>query len=157
MINLYECAIYFKAKHWFTFLWKFAITEFLLCLKSTYLMWLLLLEGESCWWTIHPASKTRSEGEKVRVGDDLILVSVASERYLVGFHSFNYLKFSFLETKCVVIDDSSRYLVVVIIASSCFLKTRKTQLTLCNKQTEKRLKKKKDLYKTVKHSFAASI
>ncbi|XP_064623398.1 ryanodine receptor-like isoform X6 [Lineus longissimus] len=39
-------------------------------------------EGESCWWTIHPASKQRSEGEKVRVGDDLILVSVASERYL---------------------------------------------------------------------------
>jgi len=38
--------------------------------------------GESCWWTIHPASKQRSEGEKVRVGDDLILVSVASERYL---------------------------------------------------------------------------
>lgn len=26
----------------------------------------------------------RSEGEKVRVGDDLILVSVATERYLVG-------------------------------------------------------------------------
>uniref|UniRef100_X1Z8I7 Ryanodine receptor n=1 Tax=Capitella teleta TaxID=283909 RepID=X1Z8I7_CAPTE len=41
-------------------------------------------EGESCWWTIHPASKQRSEGEKVRVGDDLILVSVASERYLVS-------------------------------------------------------------------------
>ncbi len=40
--------------------------------------------GESCWWTIHPASKQRSEGEKVRVGDDLILVSVASERYLVS-------------------------------------------------------------------------
>ncbi|XP_048259812.1 ryanodine receptor-like isoform X9 [Haliotis rufescens] len=38
--------------------------------------------GESCWWTIHPASKQRSEGEKVRVGDDLILVSVSSERYL---------------------------------------------------------------------------
>ncbi|KAK3867881.1 hypothetical protein Pcinc_026695, partial [Petrolisthes cinctipes] len=37
---------------------------------------------ESCWWTIHPASKQRSEGEKVRVGDDLILVSVATERYL---------------------------------------------------------------------------
>lgn len=40
--------------------------------------------GESCWWTIHPASKQRSEGEKVRVGDDLILVSVSSERYLVS-------------------------------------------------------------------------
>ncbi|XP_021789854.1 ryanodine receptor 2 isoform X13 [Papio anubis] len=38
--------------------------------------------GEACWWTIHPASKQRSEGEKVRVGDDLILVSVSSERYL---------------------------------------------------------------------------
>jgi hypothetical protein len=41
--------------------------------------------GESCWWTIHPASKQRSEGEKVRIGDDIILVSVASERYLVKF------------------------------------------------------------------------
>lgn len=40
--------------------------------------------GEACWWTIHPASKQRSEGEKVRVGDDLILVSVATERYLVS-------------------------------------------------------------------------
>lgn len=39
-------------------------------------------EGESCWWTIHPSSKQRSEGEKVRVGDDAILVSVATERYL---------------------------------------------------------------------------
>ncbi|XP_039589788.1 ryanodine receptor 1-like, partial [Passer montanus] len=38
--------------------------------------------GEACWWTMHPASKQRSEGEKVRVGDDLILVSVSSERYL---------------------------------------------------------------------------
>ncbi|XP_057252597.1 ryanodine receptor 1-like, partial [Pezoporus wallicus] len=38
--------------------------------------------GEPCWWTMHPASKQRSEGEKVRVGDDLILVSVSSERYL---------------------------------------------------------------------------
>ena len=37
---------------------------------------------ESGWWTIHPASKQRSEGEKVRIGDDLILVNVASERYL---------------------------------------------------------------------------
>ncbi|XP_046711318.1 ryanodine receptor 3-like [Silurus meridionalis] len=40
------------------------------------------LTGEACWWTIHPASKQRSEGEKVRIGDDLILVSVSSERYL---------------------------------------------------------------------------
>ena len=39
--------------------------------------------GESCWWTIHPASKQRSEGEKVRFNDDIILVSVFSERYLV--------------------------------------------------------------------------
>ncbi|XP_059929599.1 ryanodine receptor 2-like [Gadus macrocephalus] len=39
-------------------------------------------EGESCWWTVHPASMQRSEGEKVRVGDDLILVSISSERYL---------------------------------------------------------------------------
>ncbi|XP_042194266.1 ryanodine receptor 3 isoform X3 [Callorhinchus milii] len=38
--------------------------------------------GEACWWTIHPTSKQRSEGEKVRIGDDLILVSVSSERYL---------------------------------------------------------------------------
>ncbi|KAL3078921.1 hypothetical protein niasHS_014703 [Heterodera schachtii] len=38
--------------------------------------------GESSWWTIHPASKQRSEGEKVRAGDDVILVSVATERYL---------------------------------------------------------------------------
>ncbi|KAL0964499.1 hypothetical protein UPYG_G00324660 [Umbra pygmaea] len=37
---------------------------------------------EACWWTIHPASKQRSEGEKVRAGDDLILVNVSSERYL---------------------------------------------------------------------------
>ena len=39
--------------------------------------------GEACWWTVHPASKQRSEGEKVRVGDDVIFVSVATERYLV--------------------------------------------------------------------------
>lgn len=38
--------------------------------------------GEACWWTVHPASKQRSEGEKVRVGDETILVSVATERYL---------------------------------------------------------------------------
>lgn len=43
--------------------------------------------GEACWWIIHPASKQRSEGEKVRVGDDLILVSVSSERYLVSVES----------------------------------------------------------------------
>ncbi|KIH57583.1 RIH domain protein [Ancylostoma duodenale] len=45
-------------------------------------------EGEACWWTIHPASKQRSEGEKVRVGDDVILVSVATERYLLGFEGY---------------------------------------------------------------------
>ncbi|XP_056888735.1 ryanodine receptor 2 isoform X2 [Takifugu flavidus] len=48
--------------------------------------------GEACWWTIHPASKQRSEGEKVRVGDDLILVSISSERYLhlsYGIGSFH--------------------------------------------------------------------
>ena len=43
----------------------------------------IFFKGEACWWTVHPASKQRSEGEKVRVGDDLILVSVATERYLV--------------------------------------------------------------------------
>lgn len=43
-----------------------------------------MVSGEVCWWTVHPASKQRSEGEKVRVGDDLILVSVSSERYLVS-------------------------------------------------------------------------
>jgi hypothetical protein len=44
-------------------------------------------EGESCWWTVQPASKQRSEGEKVRVGDDCILVSVATERYLHMSHT----------------------------------------------------------------------
>ncbi|GMS80971.1 hypothetical protein PENTCL1PPCAC_3146, partial [Pristionchus entomophagus] len=48
-------------------------------------------EGEACWWTIHPASKQRSEGEKVRVGDDVILVSVATERYLHMAYSKGYL------------------------------------------------------------------
>uniref|UniRef100_A0A8C5FWP2 Ryanodine receptor 2 n=1 Tax=Gadus morhua TaxID=8049 RepID=A0A8C5FWP2_GADMO len=47
--------------------------------------------GEACWWTIHPASKQRSEGEKVRVGDDLILVSVSSERYLHLSHGYEHL------------------------------------------------------------------
>uniref|UniRef100_A0A158P902 Ryanodine receptor 44F n=1 Tax=Angiostrongylus cantonensis TaxID=6313 RepID=A0A158P902_ANGCA len=47
--------------------------------------------GEACWWTIHPASKQRSEGEKVRVGDDVILVSVATERYLHMAHSKGYM------------------------------------------------------------------
>uniref|UniRef100_A0A915B3X3 Ryanodine receptor n=2 Tax=Parascaris TaxID=6254 RepID=A0A915B3X3_PARUN len=48
-------------------------------------------EGEACWWTIHPASKQRSEGEKVRVGDDVILVSVATERYLHMQHSKGFM------------------------------------------------------------------
>lgn len=48
------------------------------------------VSGEACWWTIHPASKQRSEGEKVRVGDDLILVSVSSERYLVTTILFTF-------------------------------------------------------------------
>uniref|UniRef100_A0A8C9MZ91 Ryanodine receptor 2 n=1 Tax=Serinus canaria TaxID=9135 RepID=A0A8C9MZ91_SERCA len=53
-----------------------SLSCFILCCYS------ILTSGEACWWTIHPASKQRSEGEKVRVGDDLILVSVSSERYL---------------------------------------------------------------------------
>ena len=40
---------------------------------------------------MHPASKQRSEGEKVRVGDDLILVSVSSERYLVSNPPLSWL------------------------------------------------------------------
>ena len=40
-------------------------------------------EGEACWWIVQPSSKQRSEGEKVRTGDDVIYVSVATERYLV--------------------------------------------------------------------------
>uniref|UniRef100_A0AA85JZA6 Ryanodine receptor n=1 Tax=Trichobilharzia regenti TaxID=157069 RepID=A0AA85JZA6_TRIRE len=46
-------------------------------------------ETEACWWTIHPASKQRSVGEKVRIGDDLILVSVSSERYLHVYGDIN--------------------------------------------------------------------
>lgn len=38
---------------------------------------------EACWWTIHQLP-SRGQGEKVRGGDDLILVSVSSERYLVS-------------------------------------------------------------------------
>lgn len=53
-------------------------------MKNTYDVIVCVCAGEACWWTIHPASKQRSEGEKVRVGDDLILVSVSSERYLVS-------------------------------------------------------------------------
>lgn len=50
-----------------------------------------MFTGEACWWTVHPASKQRSEGEKVRVGDDLILVSVATERYLVSDKIYTFL------------------------------------------------------------------
>ncbi len=53
-----------------------------------FLLDISVCSGEACWWTIHPASKQRSEGEKVRVGDDLILVSVSSERYLVRLIRF---------------------------------------------------------------------
>ena len=53
------------------------ISRFLLVTQCT-------VTGEACWWTVHPASKQRSEGEKVRVGDDVIFVSVATERYLVS-------------------------------------------------------------------------
>jgi hypothetical protein len=49
-----------------------------------------VVEGEACWWTVHPASKQRSEGEKVRVGDDVIFVSVATERYLVSCRTWTY-------------------------------------------------------------------
>lgn len=64
--------------------------------------------GEACWWTVHPASKQRSEGEKVRVGDDLILVSVATERYLVsncfiqGLHYVMLYKSFFVSTEVVL-------------------------------------------------------
>ncbi|KAL7671399.1 hypothetical protein ACOME3_006297 [Neoechinorhynchus agilis] len=44
-------------------------------------------EGEACWFTVHPASKQRSEGEKVRFNDDVILVSVFSERFLHAYMS----------------------------------------------------------------------
>lgn len=43
--------------------------------------------------SVHPASKQRSEGEKVRVGDDLILVSVATERYLVRWQNISIQKY----------------------------------------------------------------
>uniref|UniRef100_A0A8C5JBB1 Ryanodine receptor 2 n=1 Tax=Junco hyemalis TaxID=40217 RepID=A0A8C5JBB1_JUNHY len=60
-----------------------SISNIGLFLSCFFLCWYSMLTlGEACWWTIHPASKQRSEGEKVRVGDDLILVSVSSERYL---------------------------------------------------------------------------
>src|SRR5436309_370088 len=74
----------------FFFFWSFHL-QYLACLSTSSSNDKLSFDvglqdhslGESCWWTLHPASKQRSEGEKVRVGDDLILVSVATERYLV--------------------------------------------------------------------------
>lgn len=59
--------------------------------------------GEACWWTIHPASKQRSEGEKVRVGDDLILVSVSSERYLVTTTAFTCIKSQSLQSVLLIL------------------------------------------------------
>lgn len=59
---------------------KSAVCELLVSLC----VYILCGSGEACWWTVHPASRQRSEGEKVRVGDDLILVNVSSERYLVS-------------------------------------------------------------------------
>ncbi|XP_012989669.2 ryanodine receptor 2 isoform X4 [Esox lucius] len=59
---------------------------------------------EACWWTIHPASKQRSEGEKVRVGDDLILVSVSSERYL--HLAYGNVKDNKNQSGCFIVDAS---------------------------------------------------
>ncbi|CAI2723066.1 unnamed protein product [Schistosoma spindalis] len=67
-------------------------------------------ETEACWWTIHPASKQRSVGEKVRIGDDLILVSVSSERYLHVYGeviSSNGVIASFQQTLWTVLPVSS--------------------------------------------------
>ncbi|XP_065916546.1 ryanodine receptor 2-like isoform X2 [Dysidea avara] len=36
----------------------------------------------ACWFRVKPATKQRSEGEKVRTGDDVFLINVATERYL---------------------------------------------------------------------------
>ena len=59
-----------------------------------------LCPGEACWWTVEPASKQRSEGEKVRVGDDLILVSVSSERYLVSINHQEMMTVNVQIRKC---------------------------------------------------------
>ncbi|CAL8106014.1 unnamed protein product [Calicophoron daubneyi] len=67
-------------------------------------------ETEACWWTIHPASKQRSVGEKVRIGDDLIVVSVSSERYLHVYGEMFYghgVIASFQQTLWTVIPVSS--------------------------------------------------
>ncbi|EDV29875.1 uncharacterized protein TRIADDRAFT_52741 [Trichoplax adhaerens] len=61
-------------------------------------------QDESCWWTIHPASHHRSEGEKVRLGDNVIFVNVYSERYLYVSTSSNDLtvQASFQQTVWIV-------------------------------------------------------
>uniref|UniRef100_A0A3Q3DJS7 Ryanodine receptor 2b (cardiac) n=1 Tax=Hippocampus comes TaxID=109280 RepID=A0A3Q3DJS7_HIPCM len=46
--------------------------------------------GEACWWTVHPASRQRSEGEKVRAGDDLILVNVGLGDSLIADAAFRH-------------------------------------------------------------------
>ena len=65
-------------------LFAFCVFSYFVCACACVCVCVCVCVGEACWWTIHPASKQRSEGEKVRVGDDLILVSVSSERYLVS-------------------------------------------------------------------------
>lgn len=80
-----------------------------------------LWPGEACWWTIHPASKQRSEGEKVRVGDDLILVSVSSERYLVS----HYLGLSIgmalsLFSACMIIAIKQSWFDFFFLLTACF-------------------------------------
>lgn len=82
---------------------------------------LYLWPGEACWWTIHPASKQRSEGEKVRVGDDLILVSVSSERYLVS----HYLGVSTgmdlsLFSACMIIAIKQSWFDFFFLLTACF-------------------------------------
>ncbi|KAL3320659.1 Ryanodine receptor 3 [Cichlidogyrus casuarinus] len=63
--------------------------------------------AEACWWTIHPASKQRTVGEKVRIGDDLILVSVSSERYLHVHGDADGVIASFRQTLWTVIPFSN--------------------------------------------------
>ena len=55
-------------------------------LFSNDLLSIVLNDGKvfKIFFAVHPSSKQRSEGEKVRVGDDAILVSVATERFLVS-------------------------------------------------------------------------
>ena len=68
--------------------------------------------GEACWWTVHPASKQRSEGEKVRVSDDIILSSVSSERYL---HLSNRFHTKIIEEEVEQVEGSSRFLQFLIL------------------------------------------